>query len=92
MADFLTDRRSLLKGGATNPGDEKEYQMVLLEVDQKLLVLNVDKIINRQDVVSKPLAADYASVPYANSASILGDGIVSLILDIDAIFKLTDKS
>jgi len=83
------------KGGAMGSqvkDDEKEYQMVLLEVDQKMLVLNVDKIINRQDVVSKPLAADYASVPYANSASILGDGIVSLILDIDAIFKISQPS
>jgi two-component system chemotaxis sensor kinase CheA len=70
----------------------KEYEMVLLETDQKMLVLNVDKIINRQDVVSKPLSADYASVPYANSASILGDGRVSLILDIDAIFKMSQPN
>jgi len=66
-----------------------EYDMVLLEVDHKMLVLRVDKILGRQDVVSKPLMADYASVPYSNSASILGDGIVSLILDIDAIFKMS---
>jgi len=69
--------------------EDKEYEMVLLEIDQKLLVLTVDKIIGRQDVVSKPLAMDYASVPYANSASILGDGIASLILDVDAIFKMS---
>ncbi|MCL2773780.1 MAG: chemotaxis protein CheA [Oscillospiraceae bacterium] len=69
--------------------ESREYDMVLLEIDQKMLVLHVDKIISRQDVVSKPLSTDYASVPYANSASILGDGIVSLILDIDAIFKIS---
>jgi len=63
-------------------------QMVVLEIDQKQLVLHVDEIVGRQDVVSKPLATDYASVPYANSASILGDGIVSLIMDVDAIFKM----
>ena len=72
--------------------EQKEYEMVLLESDQKTLVLNVDKIISRQDVVSKPLAADYASVPYANSASILGDGMVALILDIDQIFKMSQPS
>ena len=71
---------------------DKEYEMVLLEVDQKLLILHVDRIISRQDVVSKPLATDFASVPYANSASILGDGIVSLILDIDAIFKMSQAT
>ena len=73
-------------------GDDVEYDMVLLEVDQKMLVLRVDKIVSRQDVVSKPLMTDYASVPYANSASILGDGMVSLILDIDAIFKMSQPT
>ena len=72
--------------------EQKEYEMALLEIDQKTLVLSVDKIVGRQDVVSKPLATDYASVPYANSASILGDGIVALILDIDAIFKMSQPS
>lgn len=76
----------------TETDDTKEYEMVLLEIDQKMLVLHVDKIVNRQDVVSKPLAADYSSVAYANSASILGDGIVSLILDIDAIFKMSQPT
>jgi two-component system chemotaxis sensor kinase CheA len=80
------------QGDSESSREQKEYEMVLLEIDQKMLVLNVDKIIGRQDVVSKPLAADYASVPYANSASILGDGIVSLILDIDAIFKMSQPS
>ncbi|MCL2099300.1 MAG: chemotaxis protein CheA [Oscillospiraceae bacterium] len=74
------------------PNDENEYDMILLEADQKMLVLRVDKILSRQDVVSKPLMSDYASVAYANSASILGDGIVSLILDIDAIFKMSQPN
>jgi two-component system chemotaxis sensor kinase CheA len=72
--------------------EDAEYDMVLLEGDQKMLVLRVDKILGRQDVVSKPLMTDYASVPYANSASILGDGMVSLILDIDAIFKMSQPT
>ena len=72
--------------------EDAEYDMVLLEVDEKLLVLRVDKILSRQDVVSKPLMADYASVSYANSASILGDGVVSLILDIDSIFKMSQPT
>ncbi|MCL2096322.1 MAG: chemotaxis protein CheA [Oscillospiraceae bacterium] len=79
-------------GSGSIPAADKEYNMVILEIDQKTLVLNVDKIIGRQDVVSKPLATDYASVPYANSASILGDGIVALILDIDAIFKMSKQT
>lgn len=72
-------------------GKPKEYEMVVLEIDQKSLVLHVDRIVNRQNVVSKPLLNGYASVAYANSASILGDGVVSLILDIDAIFKLAQN-
>lgn len=72
--------------------ENAEYDMVLLEVDQKMLVLRVDRIVSRQDVVSKPLMSDYASVQYANSASILGDGVVSLILDVDAIFKMSQPT
>jgi two-component system chemotaxis sensor kinase CheA len=75
-----------------DPNDETEYDMVLLEGDQKVLVLRVDKVLDRRDVVSKPLMTDYASVAYANSASILGDGMVSLILDIDAIFKMSQPT
>ena len=73
-------------------GNAREYEMVLLEIDQKLLILHVDKIEDRQDVVSKPLGSDFAKVPYANGASILGDGSVSLILDMDAIFKLSQAT
>ena len=73
----------------TETDENREYEMVLLEIDKKMLVLHVDKIVGRQDVVSKPLSADFSAIPYANSASILGDGIVSLILDIDAIFKIS---
>ena len=82
-------RRSHDEGN--NPED-REYEMVLLEIDQKLLILHVDKIEDRQDVVSKPLGMNFAKVPYANGASILGDGSVSLILDIDAIFKLSQST
>ena len=83
---------ALTKSLKASNDEEKKYEMVLLETDKKTLVLNVDKIIGRQDVVTKPLAADYASVPYSNSASILSDGVVSLILDIDSIFKMSQPS
>lgn len=88
-SSFSDEFTAKTENDASAQGKIKEYEMVVLETDQKSLVLHVDKIINRQDVVSKPLSHDYASVAYANSASILGDGIVSMILDIDAIFKMS---
>lgn len=63
-------------------------EVVILEMDQKLLAFPVDKIIGRQEIVSKPLDSEFSSISYASGAAILGDGKVSLILDVEAIFKM----
>ena len=69
-----------------------EYkQIIILEVDGKLFALPVDNIISRQEIVAKPLSNELANLDYASGASILGDGKVSLILDIEALYKISEK-
>lgn len=63
-------------------------QLIILEMEQKLLALPVDKIVSRHEVVSKPLDRELAEIEYASSASILGDGLVTLILDVEYMFKV----
>lgn len=63
-------------------------EVVILEMDQKLLAFPVDRIIARQEIVSKPLESEFSSISYASGAAILGDGRVSLILDVEEMFKL----
>lgn len=67
--------------------DEHVPLVVLLEVDGKLKALAITKVINRQEVVVKPVGAEFAELKYISGMSILGTGKVSLILDIDYLFK-----
>ncbi|WP_411680192.1 chemotaxis protein CheW [Clostridium thailandense] len=65
-------------------------EIIILELDQKLLAFPVDRIFGRQEIVSKPLDFEFSNINYATGASILGDGNVSLILDAEAIFKMVE--
>ncbi|CAH1674453.1 Chemotaxis protein CheA [Hyphomicrobiales bacterium] len=48
----------------------------------------VDEIVGQQQVVVKSLEANYGTVNGASAATILGDGLVALILDIDSMLRL----
>lgn len=50
--------------------------------------LQVDHLIGMQEVVLKSLEKNFRPVPSLSGASILGDGRVSLILDIDALIAM----
>ena len=54
--------------------------------------LCVDHLIGMQEVVLKPIEKNFRSVPTLAGASILGDGQVSLILDIDAVIDLVAQA
>ena len=60
---------------------------MILELDQELKALPITNVINRQEVVVKPVGEEFASLRYISGMSILGTGKVSLILDIDYLFK-----
>ena len=61
--------------------------VMILELDQELKALPITNVINRQEVVVKPVGEEFASLRYISGMSILGTGKVSLILDIDYLFK-----
>lgn len=48
----------------------------------------VDEIVGQQQVVVKSLEANYGTVNGASAATILGDGLVALILDVDSMLRL----
>ena len=54
---------------------------------QKYVALPVRNVLNRQEVVIKPVGAEFAGLDFVSGMSILGDGKVSLILDIESMFK-----
>jgi two-component system chemotaxis sensor kinase CheA len=54
--------------------------------------LIVDAILDQRQVVIKSLATNYRQVPGVAAATILGDGRVALILDIDTFVEgATDR-
>ncbi len=68
--------------------ENERQQIIILEMEKKLLGLPVDNIIGRQEIVSKPLSKELSQAGILSGASILGDGKVSLVIDIEALFKL----
>ena len=53
--------------------------------------LLVDELIGMQEVVLKSLEKNFRTIPGLSGASILGDGRVSLILDLDAVLELVAR-
>lgn len=61
--------------------------MIIIELEQKLKALPVRNIIGKHEIVVKPLGNEFRNLNFISGASILGDGKVSLILDVDTLFK-----
>lgn len=61
---------------------------VIVVAEGRELGVLVDGVIGEQDIVIKSLADNYRNVPGLAGASILGDGRVSLILDVGAVLEM----
>lgn len=66
--------------------------VMILELEQELRAVPITNVINRQEVVVKPAGEEFAELKYVSGMSILGTGKVSLILDIDYLFRKEVKS
>jgi two-component system chemotaxis sensor kinase CheA len=65
--------------------------VVVVQNGETTIGLMVDQLIGMQEVVLKSLEKNFRSIPGLSGASILGDGRVSLILDLDAILEMTAR-
>jgi two-component system chemotaxis sensor kinase CheA len=63
--------------------------LVVVENDNQKVGVLVDDLLSQQQVVIKSLEANYHKVDGVSGATILGDGRVSLILDISGLIKLS---
>ncbi|HEX5129915.1 MAG TPA: chemotaxis protein CheA [Usitatibacter sp.] len=70
-----------------NGGPAPEPLCLVVEVDNRRAALMVDKLVGQQQLVVKSLEANLHSVPGVAGATILGDGRVSLILDVTALAR-----
>ncbi|RJG15064.1 chemotaxis protein CheA [Massilia cavernae] len=67
--------------------DPCEGIVVILESDGRKSALFVDELVGQQQVVVKNLESNYRKVTGISGATILGDGGVSLILDVSALIR-----
>jgi len=73
---------------ARTPGADEN--VVLVELDDRARGLTVSRIVGRQEVVIKPLAAILKHIKGLGGATVLGDGSVALILDPRMLFSMGD--
>lgn len=71
---------------------ESEYCFIVIVGSQeKKIGVMVDALIGEEDVVIKPLRDQFTTSPGIAGASILGDGSVSLIIDVNQLLELGVK-
>ena len=63
--------------------------LVVVEADGRHCGLFVDDLLGQQQVVIKSLEQNYQRVPGISGATILGDGSVSLILDMPGLLRMS---
>lgn len=69
-----------------------QYPLVIvLELEQAMRVMPVEAVLGKQEVVVKAMGAEFSQVEFLAGASILGDGGVALILDVESIFRIGDE-
>jgi two-component system chemotaxis sensor kinase CheA len=90
----------LLWGGAEHPAlrarrssesESAKRTIVVAQNGETTIGLLVDHLIGMQEIVLKSLEKNFRPVPSLSGASILGDGRVSLILDIDALIEMVAR-
>ena len=67
--------------------DHQQLTLVVLGLADKRVGLVVDDTVGNQEIVIKSLGQYVGHVPYIAGSTILGDGNVSLILDVGAIMR-----
>ena len=78
--------RAPLAAGVTD--NVRERLLVIVESGRSVVGLAVDELLEQHQVVIKSLENNFVQVPGTLGATILGDGTVSLIVDIPGMVRL----
>ncbi|MBO1751281.1 chemotaxis protein CheW [Actinotalea sp. BY-33] len=81
----LVDLREVFGSGPREEG--VRTVIAVLQADTQRFGLIVDRVLNTEEIVVKPLSARLKSIGLYAGATLLGDGRVSLILDVQAIAR-----
>jgi two-component system chemotaxis sensor kinase CheA len=61
--------------------------VIVLDMDGRRAALPVDRLLGQQQVVIKSMEANYRKVPGVAAATVLGNGRVAFILDVNALVR-----
>jgi two-component system chemotaxis sensor kinase CheA len=75
------------QGGSAN----NSVEVVVLQASRRSIGLRVDELIGSQDIVIKSLSDNFLSIRGLSGASILGDGSVSLMLDVGTFIDMVTR-
>lgn len=82
----VVDMRRLYKIAGNEPLTSfADKQLIIVESERKQIGLVVDEMLDQHQVVIKSLENNFVKVPGMLGATILGDGTVSLILDVTTL-------
>jgi two-component system chemotaxis sensor kinase CheA len=81
LLPLLFLRRELALGEAAQSGNTA-LNIVVLQADSRQFGLVVDGVCDTEEIVVKPLSKQLKSIPVYAGATIMGDGLVALILDV----------
>ena len=71
-----------LNGVKENPW---EATLVIIETDKGEFALLVDEVVDLQETVVKPLGNKFRNLPGISGGTIMSDGVVGLIVDVNKI-------
>lgn len=86
----LFSLNQLLRIGAP-PQPPEQGIVVILESEGRSFALQVDELVGQQQVVIKSLEQNFRRIDGITGATIMGDGSVALILDVDALPRLATQ-
>ncbi len=69
----------------SNSDTQKQLKIVIVRKGEKLTGLVVDSVIGQQEIVIKSLGKLLSGIKYLAGATILGDGNVALIIDVNSV-------
>ena len=69
-------------------GADKMFPVLLVRSGKSRMAIHVEATLGNHEIVVKPLAAQLSQLPSVSGATILGDGNVVLILDVQGLVRL----
>ncbi len=81
-----------LMGHAPRPESERDMLIIILEADGRRFAVEVDRLLGQQQVVIKSLEHNFRRLDGIAGATIMGDGSVALIVDVEQLPAMATTS